>query len=286
MSTAAILVIYQQSLDEVTRCIENLRGLRGEFAAIYVVDNGPHRLPETLGYGEIILRPDENLGFCAGVNLGANVAHREGHETFLLLNTDTHDVDPSLLLSLQEVLITHPDAAFVSPGIRQWPNTELIWYAGGRIVRPLWVSRHPGINGPWPSVQGQAIRTGYFSGCCVLVDTAACIRVGGFDERLFMYYDEVDLATRVKRQLQRSSYVIPMPLLSHEKMGRSMNENEAFYHARNARIMLARYETPIGRLLGAIGQLVITPFQLRRCETPATKEAYRRGRRVSIADLI
>jgi GT2 family glycosyltransferase len=92
-----------------------------------------------------------------------------------------------------------------------------------------------------------------------------------------MYYDEVELATRVKREESGFCYLLDEPLVAHEKPGRKFNENESYYHARNSRWLLSRYEHGWRYVVGRIGQYLLMPLQLTRCDSRASRAAYLRG---------
>lgn len=102
------------------------------------------------------------------------------------------------------LLFLNPDAEIVS---WPWRNTPP---PVGAIVGPRMIStRHPFAH----TGQGYRIRdeiarswlrrsgpppdgTGFVSGAALLVDRATFDRVGGFDERYFMFYEDIDLCAR------------------------------------------------------------------------------------------
>lgn len=283
---AVALVVYRQSDNEIRQTLNLLSTLDGGPYPVYIVVNEEHRvLPLHNSYVRILL-PGFNLGFCGGVNLAAREAVADGATHLLLLNFDTHNLEPNVATRLSDVMRAHDDCAYVSPAIMLWPKANQVWYRGGVIVRPFWLTRHPGIGSAWSGPSAGVRRTDYFTGCCALMELEAFCSVGGFDEQLFMYYDEVDLATRTAQKLGKYSYLLDEPLLAHEKLGRGFNANEAFYHARNSRVLLHRYERGFRLLVGRLGLTLTTPLQLYRCATPEIRAAYRRGRRVSITRLV
>lgn len=286
MNVAVVLVVYRHTDDEIAAVIAQIESLTGGPYRVFLVDHDIGRSFGPLTSNVVVLRPATNSGFCGGVNLAARAAVEAGFDQLLLLNLDVHELDVDLVMRLREVMVTHPDAAFVSPAIRQWPRGETLWYRGGEILRPLWMTRHPGLGDSVKTCDGGVRRTDYFSGCCALVDVAAFIAVEGFDERLFMYYDEADLATRMERGQHRFSYLLDTPLLAHEKSGRAFNQNESYFHARNARVVLERYESGWRRWAGRLGQRALAPLQMLRCSGAEGRRQYRRGMKVSISDLV
>jgi GT2 family glycosyltransferase len=276
-SVAVALVVYGQSDATIARMLDQLESLECKPLPVYLVANEPERSLRHFGSRATVLEPLSNLGFCGGVNLAARAVDESAHSHLLLVNLDVELLAGDLIARLAEVFSIRPDCAFASPGIVFWPDTSLVWYRGGRIVRPIWTARQPGIGRPWPATSRGAVRTDYFSGCCALIDLASFLRVGGFDETLFMYYDEVELATRVAREESKFCYLLDEPLVAHEKPGRKFNENESYYHARNSRWLLGRYERGWHYVVGRIGQYLLMPLQLTRCDSRASRAAYLRG---------
>lgn len=134
--------------------------------------------------------PGTNTGFGAGCNLGAAAALAEGAEVLLFLNPDaTIDTESAvrlvaaveaepLLLAAPTVL--GPDGEVASAGL------DLDLDTGS--MRP-WRRRdeHPGAETlPW------------VTGACFAVTRELWERLAGFDERYFLYWEDVDLCARVR----------------------------------------------------------------------------------------
>jgi GT2 family glycosyltransferase len=276
ISVAVALIVFGQTDEVIREIIEQIEGLNWKPLPLYLVINEVGRALDIESQA-ITLEPTQNLGFCGGANLAAQRAMRDGHTHLLILNLDIKILDTDLVSRLFGVFEFHEDCAFVSPGISYWPQVDRIWYRGGQIIRPVWVARHPNIGKSWFNVTQDAMKTDYFSGCCVLADLEIMMGSEGFDEGLFMYYDEADLATRVTQRTGKFSYMLDVPLIAHAKVGRNFNRNEAFFHARNSRTLLDRNEKGVKHAVGVIGQLIIVPFQLLRCESREARKAYVRG---------
>lgn len=81
--------------------------------------------------------------------------------------------------------------------------------------------------------QDQAIEVPVISGCCLLVRTQALRRVGGFDERYFMYMEDFDLV----RRLGDFSTILYMPTVNvvHDyAKGSYVNRKLLGYHMKSA----------------------------------------------------
>ncbi len=179
-------------------CLEALRqeGLETTLEII-LVDQGETPFEIPAGLVDRILRPGSNLGFAAGTNLGIEAASEEGIAT---VNDDAL-VEPGWLDALVKILEEHPGVAAV-----QGVNLQLDW----QMDRPERVDGC-GIewNGWWQAVQighgetapppSTAPREVFgVSATAALYRRAALEAVGLFDPRLGSYYEDVDLAVRLR----------------------------------------------------------------------------------------
>jgi GT2 family glycosyltransferase len=271
------IVVYRQTDEELADFRRKLDLLEGQ-KRLYVACNMPGRdLVEVLG-DAVHLGTASNLGFCGGANLAARAAARDGYRHFLLLNTDVELLVSDLAERLLWALDEQGHGGFVSPGIVLSSDHSITCYRGGRILGPAWLTRFPTMGREWAYPGRGVIETELFSGCCVLIDLEAFWSVGGFDENLFMYYDEADLAFRAAAAGFRS-YLLDEPLVAHVKLGSRLSELEAFFFARNAALLLRRNARGWRRCLGRLCQFAAGPVFLGRCESRAARSAYLAGSR-------
>jgi len=110
-------------------------------------------------------------------------------------------------------MIHDPDGS-VYPSARQLPSL----FRGGMhaVVGPLWK------NNPWSTAYRQERLepserpVGWLSGSCLLVRRAAFEQIGGFDERYFMYMEDVDLGDRLGKAGWLNVYVPSAEVLHHK----------------------------------------------------------------------
>jgi GT2 family glycosyltransferase len=142
-----------------------------------------------------IIKNDRNFGYCKGNNIGASVAKNET-EYLVFLNNDTY-VDTDWLRTLVQVA--------------KLDNT--VGAVGSRIVNVLKSSfstialacdsyaQTDCINVPIGYEQKPSdanLKFFYCSGASFLIPKDVFWEVGGFDEALFMYHDELDLCWRIR----------------------------------------------------------------------------------------
>jgi GT2 family glycosyltransferase len=143
----------------------------------------------------IVLPQPVNGGFAYGVNRGVECARGEW---VLLLNTDTEAGWPAIAAFLAEAE-KQPGAAVFGPRIVD---------EHGVVQRSAWRRHRPlrslldalgfarVLDRPLPP-RGPA-DVDCVSGCVFLIRRIALERVGAFDERFFMYFEEADFCERVR----------------------------------------------------------------------------------------
>jgi len=151
-----------------------------------------------------LLALDENIGFAAGSNLGAQAA--EG-DYVLLLNPDTELVGDTLT-ALLAYARDHPDAGLIggrtlNPAGELDPGScwgaqslwSLVCFASGASSllksSPLF---NPESLGGWSRDTPREVDI--VTGCLCLSPRAVWDELGGFDETFFMYGEDADLAAR------------------------------------------------------------------------------------------
>jgi N-acetylglucosaminyl-diphospho-decaprenol L-rhamnosyltransferase len=179
------------------RLLDSLGGPEGEFETL-VVDNGTGAVEleqETAKLdGASVLRLDENLGYGRAVNLAAHHAHGD---VLVLLNDDSV-VDPGYVEAIAGAL-DPPGSVVMAAGVmRDARSPESIETAGIELDRTLLAYDY--LNGePLNALEGSVPDPVGPSGAAAAFDREAFLSVGGFDERIFAYLEDVDLVLRLRR---------------------------------------------------------------------------------------
>jgi len=141
-------------------------------------------------YTPIFLFNQKNLGFAGGVNVGIREALKNGAEAVLLLNQDTV-VEKNFL----SFLLENP-ADIVGPVIKFKRGEKWIYDFGGKVK--WWGNKH--IESYKLRINGLAdYKLDYVSGCAMLIRRRVFEKIGFFDERYFLYFEDVDFCLRAKK---------------------------------------------------------------------------------------
>ena len=185
-----------------------------------------------------LLRSEKNLGFTGGINFGLRyILENMSHiKYFFLFNPDALS-SPNLIENLFKILESDKNIAAASPQIL-FPDGKL-WYSGATLN----TSKGRVYNNPKTSDKKGAMYydVDVFSGCAVLFDLEKVIKVGMFNEDLFMYYDEADLAIRLKEQGYRIVYT-PELRIVHDVSYTTKNIThlKTYYMTRNKFIVFSK----------------------------------------------
>lgn len=202
-----------------------------------------------------LLRTGGNLGYGTAVNRAVTEYLSESDaEFFIVANPDVQWGPDSIDLMLEAArrwptaaslgpLIRDPDGT-VYPSARHQPS--LVRGGMHAVVGPVWKSN------PWTAAYRQERMepserpVGWLSGSCLLLRKAAFDGIGGFDERYFMYMEDVDLGDRLLRAGWQNVYV-PTAEILHDKghaTGRDPARNLAAHHESTYTFLADRHPRP------------------------------------------
>lgn len=251
-------MVNYNSAPDLERCARSLLRSR-ERPLLVVVDNASLEggLEEAIaGYPEVrVIRSAENLGFGRGNNLGIRwVLRNTACEFVFLLNNDA-TVEPDTIVKLEEAMDAHPEAGICAPRIALSEDPGRLWYGGAYVDWRKGAPAIPGYLGPADAALALTPRDVTFaSGCAMMVRRSALERIGGFDPRLFMYQEDLELCLRTQRAGWSIRYV-PEALVLHKGQGADRGkEGETFtplLSPKNPRLPFYALHLTKGRLLTA-----------------------------------
>ena len=183
---------------------------------LYVVDNAsPDDSCEVAGclagavrFQTILIQNPCNGGIAQGNNLGIRAALNDGCRWILLSNNDTVWSPDTLAVLLEQACRNRAEIAV--PKIFNH-NTGCIWYAGGR-----WNRWRGGTKHNRQDRIKEASPVPYAPTCCMLIHGAVFDRIGGMDERFFLYYDDSDFVRRAEKAGIPVWY-IPQAVIIHKE---------------------------------------------------------------------
>ncbi|MDJ0641427.1 MAG: glycosyltransferase family 2 protein [Erythrobacter sp.] len=201
-ATVSILIVAFDSADLIRACLDSVEQACTQHSyEVLLVDNGDGSTEALVrrDYPEVrIVESRGNVGFAAGNNW---LARHAQSDRFLLLNPDM-ELERGAIDALLDGAVTHPEAAAwggVTVDALGKPDSgnaiampSLAEFASAAMGRSIiGNSRMQGVD--------TDAKVDVLIGGFVMFDRTAWERVGGFDERYFLYCEEVDLYYRLKR---------------------------------------------------------------------------------------
>ncbi len=199
----SIIIVSYNARADLLRCLDSLRAAPPAAThEIIVVDNG-----STDGSVEAARRIDGVRVIEAGANLGFaranNIGIRESTGTaLLLLNSDTV-VPPGAVNHLLAELDRDASVAVVGPRLVDGNGRAELSF--GRMIGPLNELRQKRLarSGAVETLTRQRQYPDWVSGACLLVRRSDAEKVGGLDERFFMYTEDVDFCAAIRARGRR-----------------------------------------------------------------------------------
>jgi N-acetylglucosaminyl-diphospho-decaprenol L-rhamnosyltransferase len=191
----AVVIVTYDSAGRVAGTLAALAAQLQSDDELVVVDNGSRdgtaRVVREAAPSAYVLEQERNLGFAAGCNLGAAATVAP---LLLFLNPDAMPA-PGFLEALRR-------AAVERPGWGAWQG--LVTLPGGREINTSGGVTHF-LGAEWAGSCGRPVEdapdgpteVSFASGAALVVRRETWDRVGGFDERYFMYGEDLDLGLRL-----------------------------------------------------------------------------------------
>ncbi|WP_233272651.1 glycosyltransferase family 2 protein [Paraburkholderia acidisoli] len=211
--------------------VELARERPGASTSLYLVDNGG--MPDlrrdlamlsAAGIAYTVISGHGNVGYGRGHNLAIQQAQSRYH---LVLNPDV-DLEPRAMIEAISFLDQHPEAGLLAPAIvddrgrlqylcRQYPTLVDLFVRGflPRAARRLFDRRLARYEMRAQINERDTLwDPPIISGCFMLFQTAVLKKLGGFDDRYFLYFEDYDLSLRA-HELARVVYMPSVRVLHH-----------------------------------------------------------------------
>jgi GT2 family glycosyltransferase/glycosyltransferase involved in cell wall biosynthesis len=210
---SVVLVNYRGAEDTVT-CLRSFGGIDwpADRLELIVVDNASgdgsvERIRAEVAHAQVVAS-DVNRGFAGGCNLGA--AHARG-EYLAFINNDARP-GAEWIKAAVEVLRAQADVGCVASKVLDWEGERIDFVDGSLTWYGMGYKREceQPDTGEWDTPKDVLFATG----AAMFVRADVYRAVDGFDDRYFMFYEDVDLGWRLNLLGWRVRYV-PRSLAYH-----------------------------------------------------------------------
>ncbi|CAN5304381.1 glycosyltransferase family 2 protein [soil metagenome] len=218
---------------ECIESLQKLKVLKNQEVKIIIVDNGStdnsveqFRKLHLSKFGLEIMETNSNLGFAAGNNFGIKYAQDKNADYVMILNNDTF-VDSNLVTNLVNSAEKDKKIGMISPKIyfakgfefhKKYTKNQLgkvIWYAGGKMDWKNILGSNRGVDEVDKKQYDKEIETDFATGACMFIRRETLKEIGLFNEKYFMYMEDVELSQRAKNKKWKVIYE-PKGMLWHK----------------------------------------------------------------------
>ncbi|HEV2339171.1 MAG TPA: glycosyltransferase family 2 protein [Patescibacteria group bacterium] len=290
------LVTLQYNTDKETHdWLHSVKKMdKAGFDVQFVIVDNASKIPFVLSKNEQddkthLIRSGTNTGFAGGNNIGIRYSLKNGADFVMVINNDTI-VEKNLLKELLSVLDSDEKIGIAAPKIyfakghefhkERYAKEEtgkVFWYAGGHTDWANVMSVHRGVDevdyGQYDTIQ----KVSFASGCCMLIKKEVLKKVGLFDERYFLYYEDADLCERVQRAGYSMMYA-PKAVMWHinaASSGGSGNKLQDYFLTRN-RMLFGMSYAPLRTKLSLLRESIRLLFNGRVMQQKGILDFYLR----------
>lgn len=222
----ASVVLYKPDIRQLAHAVSLLLEADG-LHKLYLIDNSPVQIPDLPVSSEKLeyVYVGRNLGYGAGNNIALRKTVEEDIPFHLVLNADV-SFTPGDIGRMIHYMQQHPEVGSMMPKVI-YPDGELQYLCkllptpldlfGRRFLPGSWLERRMNRFELRFTGYNRQMNIPYLSGCFMLLNTMALKQVGIFDERFFMYPEDIDLTRRIHRSFLTLFYPEVTIVHHHEK---------------------------------------------------------------------
>lgn len=245
------VILNWNRFGDTAECVESvLSAVCPREHEVVVVDNNStdgskEGLTRFNGKCRIILLED-NLGYAGGNNVGIRYSIDRNADYTLILNNDVI-VEKNALSEMMRAFSENPSAGIVGAVVYSYPPPGRIDFSGSRIV---WFTAD---HIEKKSRIDCNAATDMVHGCAMMVRNDVFKKIGLFDDKYFLFFEDMDFCVRAKRNgfniyMAKGSKVWHKGSLSTYGTREETNPKFFYYVTRN-RLLFLKKNFPYGRNL-------------------------------------
>ena len=234
------VVLNWKRPDDTIACVDSLRA-SDPAPEVIVVDNasGDDSLERLRAAGIDPIAHERNDGYAGGNNVGIRRALEGDPDAVLVLNNDVV-VAPEAVGELARAL---GHGTGITAPLSLLPDGRIDFYTARVDLRNMaLVARGRDEPEPTPPLT-EPVETDYATGSAMMVDAGLLRRLGGFDDRFFLVWEDVDLCLRALKMAARC-LVVPAARVMHARSASFGGDGSALYKyffVRNSYLVLGEH---------------------------------------------
>lgn len=213
MSLNVSIVLYHHSVPQVAGLVKVLRA-SGVVSQIFLIDNSASANPDFAALDAVYFKNSRNTGYGSAHNIAIKQSIATHTDYHLVVNPDIM-FEPLILVEMLEYLNKNTEIGHLMPKVCY--STGEIQYLCKLLPTPFdlifrrffpdkWTQKRRDYFELRASGYNKIMDVPYMSGCFMLLRIKAIEEVGLFDERFFMYPEDIDLTRRINSKYRTVFY--------------------------------------------------------------------------------
>lgn len=217
------IVIYKQPISDIMPLVHALEASCA-VSEVSVIDNSPKEQPVRGGAFKYI-HSNKNLGYGKAHNIALKQSIEQNVDYHLVVNPDV-SFNPDILVKIIDFMETHQDVALLMPKVF-CPDGQVQYLCkllptpldlfGRRFFPKTWMNKRMQQFELHQSGYDKMMNVPYLSGCFMFLRVNTLKQVGLFDERFFLYPEDLDLSRRLHRHFRTVFYPEVSIIHAHNK---------------------------------------------------------------------
>lgn len=233
------IVIYKQSLEEIAALVDKI--IKSDIVSqLYIIDNSPSETQYLKNLKANYIFNNKNIGYGAAHNIAIRKTIDQNTPYHLVVNPDI-EFDSTILSEIENFMNNNSDIGLLMPKII-YPSGEIQYLCKliptpfdlifRRFLPKSWTRKRTEKFELRTSGYNKIMNVPYLSGCFMFLRTDALRTVGLFDERFFMYPEDIDLTRRIHKKYKTVFYP-EVQVIHHHAKGSYLNIKLLIIHITN-----------------------------------------------------
>lgn len=233
------IVRYEQPFESIAHLVRVLSSSE-TVKTIYVIDNSKQEETRFKTLSIKYIKTPKNIGYGRAHNMALRDSLKDGVRYHLVLNPDV-ELDPDIFSKIISYLNENPTIGALMPKVF-YPDGRL-QYLCKLLPTPLDLIHKRFFPQHWFKAKSDrfqlkhfdyqtTLNVPYLSGCFMMLNMAAINKIGGFDERFFLYPEDIDLSRRIHEHFQ-TMFFPEVSIIHHHAQGSYKNIRLLVIHIIN-----------------------------------------------------
>lgn len=233
------IVLYKNTFEEIEQMVRTLRKT-DTVENIYLIDNSPTSINKLKNLEADYFFNNKNLGYGAAHNIAIRKSLKQFADYHLVINPDIA-FEPDILNKIEAFMNNNTSIGHLMPKVF-YPDGQ-IQYLCKLIPTPFDLIFRRFLPVKWTEKQTEKFElrdsgynkimdVPYLSGCFMFLRVKALEEVGLFDERFFMYPEDIDLTRRIHEKY-RTVFYPEVSVIHNHAQGSYKNFRMLWIHSWN-----------------------------------------------------